>query len=322
MIDAVRIQNFKSIRQLSFTPKRINLFIGEPNTGKSNVLEALAFFAQEALSRFSEIFRFKTVSDLFFDQKVSEELNVRAGEWEFALKFTGTMFQGSFFQNPNEQTKIPKGQFQIGHTAAGSIPRITTPFRYFRFKPLDGFPNGNPSPLNPPYGDNLVAVLYANETLRRRVSDLIRSKGFRLQIKPADNELLIAKEVGDELYSYPWRSFSETLRRVIFYMALLETNKGQILLLDEPEAQTFPFYTKQLAERFALDETNQFFITTHNPYLLSSVVSKARPEEVAVFVTRMEKFETKVIPIPKERFPELLEFDADVFFNLEKLVAA
>ena len=89
---------------------------------------------------------------------------------------------------------------------------------------------------------------------------------------------------------------------------------------DEPEANTFPFYTKYLAERIALDETNQFFITTHNPYLLSSIIEKTPKDKLAVFVTRMEKFETKVKQVPEKNLPELLELDSDVFFNLDRLV--
>ena len=103
-------------------------------------------------------------------------------------------------------------------------------------------------------------------------------------------------------------------------MAALESNKDATLLLDEPEANTFPFYTKYLAERIALDETNQFFITTHNPYLLSSVVEKTPLKDLTVFVTRMEKFETKVKQIPDKKLSELLELDSDAFFNLDKLV--
>jgi len=40
MITKLSIANFKSIRQLDIDCKKINLFIGEPNTGKSkNVYE-------------------------------------------------------------------------------------------------------------------------------------------------------------------------------------------------------------------------------------------------------------------------------------------
>ncbi len=41
MIEKLAIKNFKSIKELDIDCRRINLFIGEPNTGKSNILEAL-----------------------------------------------------------------------------------------------------------------------------------------------------------------------------------------------------------------------------------------------------------------------------------------
>ena len=45
MIKKVHIQNFKSIYDLEFEVGRINLFIGENGSGKSNLLEALVFVA-------------------------------------------------------------------------------------------------------------------------------------------------------------------------------------------------------------------------------------------------------------------------------------
>ena len=63
----VSIQNFKSIRDLEFSPRRVNVLIGDANTGKSNILEALAVFSEgvyEDDQTFREVLRFKTVSDL------------------------------------------------------------------------------------------------------------------------------------------------------------------------------------------------------------------------------------------------------------------
>ncbi|RLI82013.1 hypothetical protein DRP04_04880 [Archaeoglobales archaeon] len=37
----VEIENFKSIKHLKLECRRINVFIGEPNTGKSNIIEAI-----------------------------------------------------------------------------------------------------------------------------------------------------------------------------------------------------------------------------------------------------------------------------------------
>jgi len=41
MIDYLKIKNFKSIKEMDLGCRRINLFIGDANTGKSNILEAL-----------------------------------------------------------------------------------------------------------------------------------------------------------------------------------------------------------------------------------------------------------------------------------------
>lgn len=324
MIGPVRIQNFKSIRDLGFEAKRINLFIGEPNTGKSNIIEALAFFSPGIPTAFQDIFRFKTTADLYFDQKVTNKISIEAGDWKMTLKFTGSgNFQAGFAEQQSSQQQSPKGGFSMHHSGLSNwnVGQLSS-IRYYHFRPLTAFPNAQPGALNPPFGDNLVSILYSNEDLRQKIGALIRSKGFRLQLKPTENELLIAKDVNDELYSYPWNSVSETLRRIVFFMAVLETNQQATLLLDEPEANTFPFYTKYLAERIALDETNQFFITTHNPVLLGSIVAKAPAKDVNVFVTYMENFETKVRAITGDRLSEILDLSSSVFFNLDKLLAA
>jgi hypothetical protein len=315
MLGPVHIENFKSIRDLSFEARRVNLFVGEPNTGKSNIIEALSFFAPWTAASFKESFRFKTTADLFFDQKVAKQLRVELGPHRVTLQFKDGQFQGQF-----RRGEVVGSTFLMNHQGISRGGGIQAPVSCYFFKPLSSFPNQKPGVLNPPFGDNLVAVLYSNEELKQRIGAIVRSKGFRLQLKPTDNELLISKDVGEELYSYPWTSVSETLRRVAFLMAVLETNKNATLLLDEPESNTFPFYTKYIAERIALDETNQFFITTHNPYLLSSVVEKTPAKDVAVFVASMEKFETKVRQVPEKNLPELLELDSDAFFNLDRLV--
>jgi hypothetical protein len=323
MLTNVKINNFKSIRDLEFSARKVNVFIGEPNTGKSNIIEALAFFSPGTLATGGqEILRFKTTADLFFDQKVANAISIDVGNWGMTLKFGSGNYQGVFCWQGNPPDRVPKGQFVMSHAGfSGGVVGIPgASIRHYVFKPLTVFPNGQPGPLNPPFGDNLVAVLYTNEALRQRAGAIIRQMGFRLQLKPTENELLIAKDVNDELYSYPWTSVSETLRRAVFLMAVLETNSDATILLDEPESNTFPFYTKYFAERIALDSSNQFFITTHNPYLLSSIVEKTPVEALNVFVTTMEGFQTKLKRVPDQKLPDLLDLDSAAFFNLPRLI--
>ena len=64
---------------------------------------------------------------------------------------------------------------------------------------------------------------------------------------------------------------------MVFYMAAIESNRNATLVFEEPEAHAFPYYIKHLAECIALDENkNQYFIATHNPYLLTAIWEKSQ----------------------------------------------
>ena len=174
--------------------------------------------------------------------------------------------------------------------------------------------------LHPPFGLNLTSVLYTNKGLRRHASDLFRTETSNWKSGPSKRNYAWPKRTDDGFFSFPYESTSETWKRLIFYMAVLETNQNSIILLDEPEANTFPFYTAYLAERIALDESNQFFLTTHNPYVLSSIVCKAPVQDLAVFVVSMDRFYTTVKPVSVEGFSKILDYGPDAFLNLDKLV--
>ena len=77
-------------------------------------------------------------------------------------------------------------------------------------------------------------------------------------------------------------------------MLAIHSNKNASIVLEEPESQTFPYYTKHLAEEIALDDENQYFIATHNPYLLRSIIEKAPKNKVNIFVVSLEEYLTKI----------------------------
>jgi len=323
MLTKVKIQNFKSVRESNFDAKRVNLFIGEPNTGKTNILEALALLSEgvHGPTEFREVFRFRTVADLFTDQQVSAPIVVITPECECTLGFNAPVFE--FVASRAHQGSRQEQRCTFGQTGGtGSWVNLQFGIKYYRFKPA-----GQPTTqafgvLQPPFGVNLTSILYTNKSLRRRVSDLFRTRHFNLEIRPVEMELRIAKTIEDELFNFPYESISETWKRIIFYMAVLETNQNSTILLDEPEANTFPFYTAYLAERIALDESNQFFLTTHNPYILSSIVGKTKVKDLAVFVASMENYVTKLKPVSVDGLSKILDYGPDAFLNLDKLAAA
>ena len=55
MIKKLHIKNFKSIKELDLNCARVNVFIGEPNTGKSNILEAIGIYCLPNMTNFWQI---------------------------------------------------------------------------------------------------------------------------------------------------------------------------------------------------------------------------------------------------------------------------
>jgi AAA15 family ATPase/GTPase len=98
----------------------------------------------------------------------------------------------------------------------------------------------------------------------------------------------------------------------------MASNKDSVLVFEEPESNAFPYYTKYLGERIALDETNQFFIATHNPYLLSAILEKSSKEDVQVFITYFKDYQTKLRPLTVDEVSELME--ADPFLDLDRFI--
>ncbi|MDW8041127.1 MAG: AAA family ATPase, partial [Nitrososphaerota archaeon] len=69
MIKNLEIFNFKSVKHLKLECKRINLFIGEPNTGKSNILEVIGLLSYMYYGGDVRRFcRFENMTDLFYDR--------------------------------------------------------------------------------------------------------------------------------------------------------------------------------------------------------------------------------------------------------------
>lgn len=330
MINQLTIKNFKSIRSLQMPCKKINVFIGEPNSGKSNIIEALALQSQNAIDKNlnKDIFRYKNIADLFYDFGINSPIEVQTDN-----KLTSLLY-------PIRENGVPENRFYfyldknrdelksltpitIEHNGAvsnhGNLNE-TTNVHFYEFKRLNTFQIGYMPHLTVPHGNNLPSLLLANASYKKWVSEFFQSKGLRLTLKPTENDIEISKFTGNEIYSYPYNSVSETLQRVVFYMMAILSNKNAVILLDEPESNTFPFYTKYIAECIALDDTNQFFITTHNPYLLLSLIEKTKVEDINVCITEMKNYETTITVLDSNQISKVLDLNSDVFFNFNQLI--
>jgi hypothetical protein len=145
--------------------------------------------------------------------------------------------------------------------------------------------------------------------------------GLRPTVEQGTYRLTLTKELDGIVFPIPYSSSSETLRRMVFYQLALDTNSNQVIVLDEPEAHAFPPFTKRFSEQIASDDRgNQFFLTTHSPYLLDSLLSKTPAPDLNVVLCRMEGFETKAYPLNEAQIGKLMEWSMDAFFNFDRLL--
>ena len=323
MINKLSISHFKSVRHLDLACKKINIFIGEPNTGKSNILEALALLSwcgQSGQESLSEFVRFEWMQYLFYDGLVADrsiEIKISTTEIDptgIRVVLNGDLYEILKWEGDTPCRIVDKHGHYDGSTTFGHARDI----KFFRFKNLKEYDHGDPGSLKPPNGANLFSVVFGSERLRETMKEFYQKYGLKLNMKLHERKFEIVKQEEDTLISYPYTLTSDTLRRIIFYTVAIASNSNSTLVFEEPESNSFPYYTKYLGERIALDQTNQYFIATHNPYLLSAVIEKAPQEDVQTFVTYFKDYETHVLPLGPDQVSELMEDDP--FFNLDRFI--
>lgn len=322
MINTLHISRFKSIKELSLDCRRVNVFIGEPNTGKSNILEALGLlsflpYGRGGGLRGKEFVRFERTSNLFYDENLDHPLEIKCDTITLQLEFKGGGFTGWCDETAGHVFSLSGSHSEFGAGASGRTHTVAR-FKSYRFTVKETFPQPESGFLLPPSGDNLLSLLLANRELHSIVNQPFLSRGLYLGLRPQEGKLEVVKGLKEGvIVSYPYSLASETLQRLTFYMAAILSNKDSVLIFEEPESHAFPYYTKQLAETIALDENqNQYFISTHNPYFLLPLLAKIPKNDLAVNIVYYEDYQTKVKTLTEQDLAELGEID--VFSNLER----
>ena len=355
MFDHLEIRNFKSVEHLELSCRRVNVLIGEPNTGKSNILEALGLISfvghSETANDLRQFVRYDDVSNLFYDDDLGRQLEIVLSatySMDNAQRMPGLL--GPFhtrlqlgFSNGRFEGGVGAEGFQIQETVAEPVRVSISPGRYsifgdhrsldvrrgndslveaaackfYRFSPMSTFPENGGRFLLPPSGANLLSLMLQNRDLRAEANALLSSRGLRLGLRPQENKIEVIKALEDVIISHSYHLASDTFQRLVFYMAALRTNSDSVLVFEEPEAHAFPYYTKYLAERIALDEQrNQYFISTHNPYFLLPILEKTLSEDIAVFITYYDDHHTQVRQLAQDELETIFD-DVDVFSNID-----
>lgn len=317
MLNHLEIENFKSVKHMNLDCKRVNIFIGEPNTGKSNILESLGMFSIP-YGNLRDFIRFESVSNLFYDENIEDAIEIRADERTLEMNYEGRF---KVICNDTGKTVFDYECNYSGTSVTRLQPQKPLPFKFYKFMVRKDFPNKTPGFLLPPSGENLLTILMTNKKLKSTVSQIFAPFGLKLALKPQENKIEVLKQLDDIFITYPYSLVSETLQRIVFYLIAVKSNKGSILIFEEPESHAFPYYIKFLAETIALDTgNNQYFISTHNPYFLLSAIEKSPKDEIGVFITYFKNYQTKVVALSEKELVDVLDMGVDLFFNIERFV--
>jgi len=319
MIKTLTIENFKSIKKMEMDCRRINLFIGEPNTGKSNILEAfgLVSFCCNSISssKLKDYIRFEHIQYLYYDSIVDKPIKIGL-TGQNTLLIQMSYDKDNFYIHYNDE-KEPLMELDYNGEPCSRKNKIGSIF-FYRFTGLEKIDNPQIEPLLAPNGKNLFMAAYSSKENREMISNLFKQYGLKAVFKPHEKKIELQKQEENIAVSYPLMMMSDTMQRIIFYLLAIRTNKDAVLVFEEPESHAFPYYTKHLGEIIAADKSNQYFIATHNPYLLYAIIEKADKNDVNVCVTYYRDYQTKVKKLGPREIELLL--DQDPFLSLDHFI--
>lgn len=337
-----RISNFKSIKDLEINLSKVNLLIGPPSSGKSNILEALALYGYTYKvvetfkyrlyedfpdNLFREIIRFKELDDVFYDPYKE----IRINDIEFSIKndeksgknlickIDDLEFDIYHFYQPNED--------HLGYVL-NKIENIVTPTRLYKYREI-------PKNFNE-YPDYYLSEDFSNIRKFSRylkkdkmIKNILEKLGIDIDL----NNLVIYDKKLKKFYSL--NTLSDGIKRIIInYLAIYSNSKFSekfekdvIILLEEPETHIFPHYITDLAKMILYnDKIQSYVITTHNPYLIKDFINIAenlqKIDDIKVFIVYLDdEGLTKIKEYSGEEIFDKIYYEGvDILINYDLLI--
>lgn len=323
-ISEISINGFKSVKSLTLSQcKRINVLIGKPNVGKSNILEALALFDVPYLLNspnrsLGNLLRVENMADIFYNGSYSNPVEITAGNNTLSIQRSGNNGLTVDIECNKEKSKY---SFSSSLTLSTKKEPLTLSDILVYFFPKKFIAESSNLPfLAPPSGANLMETVAALPELKESIASLFGAYGLKMVFDSGSRQIKAMKENGHDMFLIPFSSLADSLQRLIFYKAAIESNHDKVICFEEPEAHTFPPYISNVVNGILESKSNQFFITTHSPYVISSLLESAG-DDLAVYVVDMEEGSTVAKRLTEEQLQSAYDNGMDMFYNIEAYLA-
>ncbi|OQP48111.1 hypothetical protein A4H97_30095 [Niastella yeongjuensis] len=321
-IPSISIKNFKSIRDLQISDcSRINLFIGKPNVGKSNILEALSTFSipylrENPTRKLSHLIRLESETELFYNGNTESAAEIDIAIGSCAMAFNpkeGLKARLSLHNQLWEDLRIDDKLIVKGINTPTSFD---VPVKKYQYKHNVAYKRSHSKYLVPPFGSNLLSIIENYDELKQQVVALFREYNLEIAFDKGSQTIKVVQNKQDGLFLIPYNSIADTLQRIIFYKSAIASNNNSILLFEEPEAHSFPPYMTHLTQEIIYKKDNQYFIATHSPFILNDLLENGR-DELSVYMVDFRDGQTVVNRLSSDQLYEIFQNGVDLFTNSE-----
>ncbi len=363
----IKIENFKSIKNAELELAPLTILIGPPASGKSNILDALAFigyfyrFLQLSneydnntgnLEPLNVVLRIENVEQLFRYQDLSSTINItiedkqasmllkvfyEKGEPKIHINDTDILFDfkrymhlsvSNIINRLNIASKIENkmliearvyGYDRYGLTLSSCPDSLHCGF-HLRLRNM--MTRNVPKHILSELGWNALVIAKSSQEIIVNLNYIIAEKlGEKVEVKVSKSGSIIVFDYDVEV---DVTSVSDSIFRMLYYLLALRSainyvklyglEKRFIIMLEEPEAHVFPFFTDLLADYIVKAAENMYVIlTTHNPILVSALWDRLKDVKT-YYVMRDKLGSTNIIEIDVNKLAEELITSEDLLF--------
>ncbi|TQR61424.1 AAA family ATPase [Campylobacter troglodytis] len=312
MLKEFRIKNFKAFKDLKLNGfKKVNIFVGKANTGKTSILEALSLFLAKhpqilisLLNERSMLGDDACFENLFFDYKTNELITLESDLEKLELspnfenqslvisKQTAYIDRSNSYNLKNSLKFSFESKNKKSFSSSISFNKIETNQTAYNVSMNETEKRTFTSSLNSiefiasvknreyfnRFINNLSAVITDNEKAKELQQKI---KEFALDIEDlkfvGGNKILVQQK--GLQHAIDFRLLGQGFQSYIFMLVAILSDKKYIIIDEIENGLHFESIDLLLESMFQTPKDTQFFITTHNKELLKNLALKLEKQD-------------------------------------------